>query len=301
MKRMNELIRRAKEQSRQTLVVAVADDPHVLEAVEMARREGIVDAVLVGDRTSILETLEDLDYDSESYEIINETDSERACHKAVARVSKHRNHFLMKGHVDTSVILKAALSKEYGLRTGRRLSHVSLLEIASYHKLLFMSDGAMNIQPTVDEKQEILENAVEIATALGLDTPSVGCIAAVEKINKKMQATLDADELVTRNRRGKITGCVVDGPFGLDNAIDKKAARHKGLTSPIAGDVDILLMPLIEAGNVFYKSMMFLADAKSASVIAGAKRPIVLTSRADSNQTKYYSIALSALVAGAKQ
>ncbi len=300
MKTMDDLVAKAKTQSKKTLVVAMADDPHVLEAVETARKEGIIDAVLVGDKISISENLSDLNIDENHYTIEHETSADRACAKAVRLVSKNPGHFLMKGHVDTSVILKAALAKEDGLRTGKRLSHVSVMEIPAYHKLLLMSDGAMNIKPNVDEKQEIVENAVKIAHAIGIDKPAVGCIAAVEKVNPKMQATLDAQELIDRNRRGVIKSAVVDGPFALDNAIDKEAAEHKGITSPIAGDVDILLMPQIESGNVFYKGMMFLANAKSASVIAGAKKPIVLTSRADSNISKFYSIALSALVADAK-
>ena len=300
MKSMDDLIAKAKTQSTKTLVVAMADDPHVLEAVEMARKEGIVKAILVGDKIGIKETLNDLNIDPSQYTIEHETDPDRACYKAVRHVSKHPGHFLMKGHVDTSVILKAALTKEDGLRTGKRLSHVSVIEIPTYHKLLLMSDGAMNIKPTVDEKQEIIENAITIAQAVGIKKPGVGCIAAVEKVNPKMQATLDAQELIDRNRRGAIKNAIVDGPFALDNAINKDAAEHKGITSPIAGDVDILLLPQIESGNVFYKSMMFLANAKSASVIAGAKKPIVLTSRADSNLSKFYSIALSALVADTK-
>ncbi len=294
---MKSLVQEAKKRSKKTLVVAVADDAHVLQAVEMARKEGFIDAVLVGNKASIRETLEDLNLDEKNYSIISESEPSRACEKAVKTVSKNKGHFLMKGLVDTSTILSAALSKEFGLRTGNRLSHVSVMEIPAYHKLLLMSDGAMNIAPTVDEKQQIIENAVKIAKAVGIDAPKVACLAAVEKVNSKMRATLDAEELKKRSRKGLIKGATVDGPFALDNAVNKEAAAHKGIDSPIAGEADILLMPQIESGNVFYKSMMFLAKAKSASVIAGAKRPIVLTSRADTEESKFYSIALSALVA----
>ncbi len=300
MKHMDELVEKAKGRPKKTLVVAMAEDAHVLEAVDMARKEGFIDAVLIGDAYQIEETLDDLHMKASDYTIINESDPDRASQKAVKRCHKHSDHFLMKGHVGTSTILSAALAKNEGLRTGRRLSHVSVLEIPTYHKLLLMSDGAMNIKPTVDEKQEILENALHIAKSIGIETPKVGCVAAVEKVTNKMQATLDAAELSKRQRNGLIKGAIVDGPFGLDNAIDKDAAEQKGITSDVAGDVDMLLMPAIDAGNVFYKSMMFLANAKSASVIAGAKRPIVLTSRADSTISKFYSIALSALVADTK-
>ncbi len=294
---MKSLVQEAKRRSKKTLVVAVADDAHVLQAVEMARKEGFINAVLVGNKTSIRETIADLNLDEEDYTIISETDPSRACEKAVKTVSKNEGHFLMKGHVDTSTILSAALSKQDGLRTGNRLSHVSVMEVPTYHKLLLMSDGAMNIAPSVDEKQQIIENAVTIAKAVGIDKPKVACLAAIEKVNPKMKATLDAEELKKRSERGIIKDATVDGPFALDNAVNKEAAAHKGIDSPVAGDADILLMPQIESGNVFYKSMMFLAKAKSASVIAGAKRPIVLTSRADTEESKFYSIALSALVA----
>jgi phosphate butyryltransferase len=171
------------------------------------------------------------------------------------------------------------------------------MEIPTYHKLLLMSDGAMNIDPDVNIKQEIIENALVIGKALEIEPLKVGVIAAIEKVNPKMQATLDAAELVTRCHKETIKDCIVGGPFALDNAINKEAAEYKGITDPIAGDVDMVLMPQIESGNVFYKSMMFLANAKSASVIAGASKPIVLTSRADSTLSKFNSIALSALIA----
>lgn len=297
---MNDLVEKAKSLSKKTLVVAVANDHHVLEAVEMARKEGFINGVLVGDEFLIKEALEDLDFNPEHYEIVHEIDNVMACEKAVKRVSENPDHFLMKGFVDTAIILRAALDKDYGLRTKNRISHVSVMEIPTYHKLLMMSDGAMNIDPNVDVKQEIIENGVVIANAIGINEPSVGCIAAIEKVNPKMQATLDAETLIKRNQKGELTGCKVGGPFALDNAINKEAAEHKNITDPIAGDVDMLLMPQIESGNVFYKSMMFLAGAKSASVIAGAKKPIVLTSRADTTESKFYSIALSALVADLK-
>lgn len=296
MKTMQDLINAAKQQKPRTLVVAVADDEPVLKSVEMARKEGFIKPLLFGDQAKIEAVLHKIKAPVDAYDIIHETDMIKTCAKAVGYVHDHDDAFLMKGLVDTATILKAALSKEKGLRTNRRISHVSVFETSGYHKLLLMSDGAMNITPNVDEKQEIIDNAVQVALAIGIQTPAVGMIAAVEKVNPKMQATLDAQTLKDRQTQGMIKNCIVDGPFAIDNAINKEAARHKGITSSIAGDVDILLMPMIEAGNVFYKTMMFLAGAKSASVIAGAKKPIVLTSRADSEASKFYSIALSALM-----
>lgn len=297
IKSINELIQKAKEIETKTLVVACAADEHVLQAVEMARQENIINGILVGDKTEITTILSDLNIDPTLYEIVDEADKTEACLKAVKLVSSNQGYFLMKGLVDTSVILKAALNKEFGLRTQNRISHVSVMEVPTHDKLLFMTDGAMNIAPTLDEKRQIVENSVKIAHAIGIEEPNVGILGAVEKVNPQMEATLDAEQLVKMNEDGIITGCKVGGPFALDNAISVEAAKHKGITNPIAGHVDILVMPRIEAGNVFYKTMMFLANAKSASVIAGAQKPIVLTSRADSKESKFYSIALSALVA----
>ncbi len=300
IKSINELVQQAKTIETKTLVVACAADSHVLEAVEMARKENIINGVLVGDQEAIISILDDHGFSKDNYEIINETDKEQACLKAVKLVSSNEDAFLMKGLVDTSIILRAALNKEFGLRTNNRISHCSVMEVPTHDKLIFMTDGAMNIAPTIDEKRQIIENSVKIAHAIGNKKPYVGILGAVEKVNPKMEATTDAVELIKMNQENIITDCVVGGPFALDNAINKEAALHKGVTHPGAGEVDILVMPRIEAGNVFYKTMMFLANAKSASVIAGAKKPIVLTSRADSTESKFYSIALSALVADLK-
>lgn len=297
VKNLKELIQKAKEIETKTLVVACADDEHVLEAVELARKDNIIVPILVGNKSSTIKIMNDLNINTDFYTFIDHNDNSLACHEAVKLVSSNEGYFLMKGLVDTSIILKAALNKEYGLRTQNRISHVSVLEVPTHSKLIMMSDGAMNIAPTLDEKRQIIENSVKIAHAIGNKNPNVGIIGAVEKVNPNMEATVHAAELIRMNKENIITGCTVGGPFAIDNAINKEAAIHKGVKDPIAGDVDILIMPRIEAGNVFYKTMMFLANAKGASVIAGAKKPIVLTSRADSTMSKYYSIALSALVA----
>ncbi|MBE0701292.1 MAG: bifunctional enoyl-CoA hydratase/phosphate acetyltransferase [Acholeplasmataceae bacterium] len=296
MTSMQDIVKKAQSFSTKTMVVAVANDHHVLEAVHMAKTANIIHPILIGDEAKILQVFSDLNLMTDGYQIINCEDAVQTCREAVKLVSSHVGYFLMKGHVDSSIILKAALDKEIGLRTQNRLSHVSVMEIPTYHKLLIMSDGAMNIDPNVDIKQEIIENGVIIAHAIGIQNPKIGCLAAVEKVNPKMQATLDAQELIRRNKAGIIQGCTIGGPFAMDNAINKDAALHKGVKDPMAGDVDFILMPQIESGNIFYKSMIFMANAKGASIIAGAKRPIVLTSRADSKNDKFYSIALGALV-----
>lgn len=296
IKTMQDIVSQAKISGVKKMVVAVANDDHVLEAVEMARKEHIINAILVGDEQKILDVLNHLNIPKDTYEIINEPDVIKACDLSVKLVSSGKADLLMKGLVDTSIILKSVLDKDFGLRTPNRLSHVSIMEIPLYHKLIMMSDGAMNMYPDVDIKQEIIENGVEILKKLGVKQPKVACICAIEKVNPKMQNTVDCQELVERNKNGRIKNCIVGGPFALDNAINKEAAIHKGVTDPMTGDVDFLLMPQIESGNVFYKAMMFLAQAKSAGVIAGAQKPIVLTSRADSKETKFYSIAFAQLI-----
>ena len=232
IKTINELVQKAKDIETKKIVVACAADQHVLEAVELARVENIVDPILVGDMNKIHSLMLELSISPNDYEIIDETDKEKACLLAVKLVSSNDGHFLMKGLVDTSIILKAALNKEFGLRTQNRISHVSVMEVPTHHKLIFMSDGAMNIAPTLDEKRQIIENSVKIAHALGIETPNVGVLGAVEKVNPKMEATVDADALVSMNQEGIIKQCKVGGPFDLDNAINKEAAILKKFNSP---------------------------------------------------------------------
>lgn len=202
----------------------------------------------------------------------------------------------MKGLIDTSIIMKQVLDKEIGLRTGSIISHMAVFDVDTYHKLLFVTDAAMNISPDLNQKKDILINAVDLAHSMGIDKPKVAVIAAKEKVSTKMEATVHAEELANMNRNGEIKGCIVDGPLALDNAISKKAAETKGIESEVAGDADILLMPYIEAGNVLYKSLTYFANSKNAGIILGAKAPIVLTSRADSEETKLYSIVLSVIL-----
>jgi phosphate butyryltransferase len=199
----------------------------------------------------------------------------------------------MKGNVPTALILKAVLNKEWGLRTGNVLSHVAAFEVAGFDRLTFITDAAMNIAPDLQQKAQIIENAVEIAQSIGVNHPKVAPIAAVEVVNPAMQATVDAASLTMMNQRGQIRNCAVDGPLALDNAVSHHAAEHKGIESEVAGQADILLVPNIETGNALYKSLIYFAKAKVGAVIAGAKAPIVLTSRADSAESKLFSLALA--------
>ena len=207
---------------------------------------------------------------------------------------------VMKGLVDTSIILKAVLNKEIGLRTGNILSHVAVFDIEGYDRLFFVTDAAMNLAPNIQEKKQIIENSCQVARALDIEVPKVALICAKEKVNPKMKDTVEAKELEDMYLRGEITGCMVGGPFALDNAVSEEAAKHKGMDHPIAGKADVLVVPDIEAGNVLYKSISYFAKCESAGLIVGAKAPIILTSRADSDKTKLNSIALGVLASTQK-
>lgn len=297
IKNFDEVLGCAKDRGPKRLAIACAQDEDVLLAVSKAKAENIADATLVGDEAKIRKIASGLNIDLGVFEIIDIPDMAEAASEAVKMVSSGKADIVMKGLVDTSIILKAVLDKETGLRTGSVLSHAAVFSVPTYHKLLFVSDAAMNIAPDVETKAKIISNMLVLTTALDIDNPNVAVVCAKEKVSEKMPATLDARDLVKMNEDGIIKGCVVGGPFALDNAISKEAAETKGVKHPGAGDADIILAPDIEAGNILYKSLAFLGGASSAGIILGAKAPIVLTSRADSDETKLYSIALGVLMA----
>ncbi|HOS70518.1 MAG TPA: phosphate butyryltransferase, partial [Bacillota bacterium] len=288
----------AKAKGPKTIAVAVAQDPEVLSAVNAAKKLGIAEAILIGDREEIIKASEECGIDIGTYEIIDIKDKNEASRKAVEMVSGGKAHIVMKGIVDTAIVLKAVLDENIGLRTGNVLSHVAVFEVPGYDRLFYVTDPAMILAPNLIQKKQIIENVVQVANALGNYNPKVAVLAAVEKVNPKMQATLDAAELVKMNESGELKGCVVGGPFALDNAISVEAARHKGVTHPVAGLADVLLVPFIEVGNVLYKSMVYYAGSKVAGVLVGAKAPVVMTSRADSDEAKLNSIAIAVLMAG---
>jgi len=300
IKAFDEIVKYAKEKGPKTLAVAVAQDAEVLNAVNSAKDLGIADAILVGDKEEIEKAAASCGVDIAKFTIIDEKDKVEACRKAVNLISEGKADIVMKGLVDTAIILKAVLAEEAGLRTGNVLSHVAVFEVNGYDRLFIVTDAAMNIAPNLEQKKQIIENAVKVAHAMGNMEPKVAVLAAVEKVNPKMQATLDADALVEMNKKGEIKGCLIGGPFALDNAVSLEAAKHKGIDHPVAGHADILMVPQIEAGNMLYKSMVFFAKAQNAGIIVGAKVPIVLTSRADSDIAKLNSIAIGVLMADIK-
>ncbi len=291
LKNLEELLQTAREKPAARMAVAAAADVEVLQAVKLACSDVIIEPLLVGEKGAILEAAREADLEVEESWIFDCSEPEEIAARTMQLVSEGQADFLMKGLISTSALLRALLSKEYGLRREGLLSHLSLMEVGR-ERLIIMTDGAMNIAPDLEKKAEIIANAAEVAHKLGLEKPRVAALAAVEKVNPDMPATLEAAALSKMADRGQIKGVVVDGPLALDNAVDEKAARYKGIDSPVAGKADILLMPDIEAGNIFYKAMIYLGGYRGASIVVGARVPVVLTSRADDARTKLVSIAL---------
>ena len=296
-KNLEFLFERAKKGNIMRVVVAAAEDGDVLEAVHTANVEGIVEATLVGDPDKISKVARDKGVDISSFEVIPTTNEEEAAMKAVQAVSSGEGDLLMKGFIKTSTLLKAVLNKEWGLRSGRLLSHLFLFEVPRLGRVIGLTDGGLNTYPGLQEKVSIVNNAVSCCHALGVERPRVAALAAVEVVNPDMPCTLDAAALVQMNRRNQIKGCVIDGPLALDNALSEEAARHKGVVSEVAGHAEVLFVPDIEAGNLLGKVILFMANGAGAGVVLGAKVPVVLTSRGDTARTKALSIALGAVLA----
>lgn len=296
IKELDQLLK-IKYTKRMKLAVVAAQNEEVLEAVAEATDMGIIEPVLIGDKEEIEKIASDINFKLDGYEIIDEKDLKDCAEIGVRLVTDGKADFIMKGLVDTSILLKAVLNKEWGLRTDSLLSHVMIYEVPTYSKLIYLTDGGMNLYPNVDQKAKIIDNSVIVAKALGNETVNVACLAAKEKVNPKMEATVDASELKKKYEEGRFEeGVVVDGPLALDLAVSKDAAKIKGFESPVAGKSDVLLVPTIEMGNGIGKSITYFANGKSAGVIMGAKAPIVLVSRADSYESKLYSIALGSMV-----
>ncbi len=282
------------------VAVAVAQDSAVLEAVKAAKERKIADAILVGNEKEIREIASSLDMDLSGFEIIHVEDKTEAALTAVKLVHDGKADMYMKGLIDTKGFLKSVLDKEVGLRTGKPLSHVCVFDIEGIDHLLFLTDVAFIPYPTLEDKVNIIHNTLEITSACGIENPKVAPLAAVEVINPKMPATVEAGELTQMNKDGKIPGCIVDGPLSLDLAIDPEAAKHKGATDrAIQGDADILLFPDIHAGNLVYKCLVHTAKVVNGNILTGTKAPVILTSRSDDFETKVNSIALGAVVAEA--
>ena len=294
LKNLNDLKRLVEGRPRKKLVLAAAQDQHSLGAIIKAWKDNIIEPILVGDKEAIENICESYNYDITGVTIIHEPDIQKSVETAVKMVSNKQADILMKGKIGSATLLRCVLNKEWGLRTGNLLSHFALFEVETYHKVIAVTDVAMNIAPSLQDKIAIVNNSVSCLNRLGYIMPKVAVLGAVEMVNENMKATLDAALLSKMNQRDQIKNCIIDGPLAFDNAVSLESSQVKGIKSEVAGDTDLLLMPDIEVGNVLYKSLVFFAKAKVASIILGAMVPIVLTSRSDSEQAKFDSILLAA-------
>jgi phosphate acetyltransferase len=266
-----------------------------------AGRKGLIVPLLVGPKDEIASTARAAHIELGDSTIVDVADSHASARKSVELVRKGEAELLMKGSLHTDELMAAVVAREGGLRTARRISHVFVMDVPTYHKVLIVTDGAINIAPSLEDKVDICQNAIDLAVALGVERPKVAILAAVETVTSKMPATIDAAALCKMADRGQITGGLLDGPLAFDNAISRDAARTKGIHSEVAGDPDILLAPDLEAGNILAKQLSFLAKADSAGLVLGARVPIILTSRADSVRSRIASSAVAMLAAHARR
>lgn len=298
IKKLEDILEKSKNLKKAKLAVASAQDYEVLKAVKDAYEIGVIDPILVGDEKKIVQYAKEIDFNLDDIKIIATSSLQESAMVSVKLVSSNEADFVMKGLLDTAILLKEVLNKEYGLRKDSLLSHVMIYEAPNYHKLLMLTDGGMNINPDFEGKKKILKNSIETASVFELDKIKVACLSAKEKVNEKMPSTVDARKLQEFFKDEK--DVIVEGPLAFDLAISNEASKVKNFKSEVSGDVDILLVPNIEMGNGIGKTLTYMANAKSAGIIMGAKKPVVLVSRADTHETKLYSIALGALVANGK-
>lgn len=296
LKSLTQLHEMARSHTKKRLALAAAHDANALEAVISAQKAGIIEGILVGDQKAIEDIASKAGLDISGATIVNEPDNDKAAALCVKMIREKKADILMKGNLGTSNLLRAVLNKEFGLRTGELISHLALFQLPTYHKIIGLTDAAMNIAPDLNGKASLIKSSTAYLRKLGVEKPKVAVLAAVETVNPDMKSTLDASALAKMADRGQIKGCIVDGPLAFDNAVSKKSADYKGIVSPVAGDADLLVADDIDAANGLYKAFIYFAGAKCAAVILGAAAPIVLTSRADSDETKLNSIALAAAI-----
>ncbi|MBN2415756.1 bifunctional enoyl-CoA hydratase/phosphate acetyltransferase [bacterium] len=290
-----DILAKAASGEKKRIAIAGAEGSAVLEAITVAADKGLAEAVLVGDRRKIEEIAEASSLSLNGVEIHHETDETACAHTAVSLVDHGEADCLMKGNVSTPVLLKAVLDEQYSLRTDRLLSHITVLQVDRYPKLLMITDGGMVIRPDLAQKKEIVRNGIEIMRKLGVMVPKIAVLAAIEKVNPKMVETEHAAALAEAAAAGAFGECLLEGPVAVDVAFSAEAARIKGVESLIAGEPDILVVPDIACGNIFAKGLWHLAGAKLGGLVAGARKPIILLSRSDDAETKLNSIALGAV------
>jgi len=283
-----------------TAVAHPCEETALAGAVEAGAMR-LIQPILVGPAAKIREVAKNGKIDLGNLRIVDAPHSHASAAKAVELVRQGEAELLMKGSLHSDELLSAVIARDTGLRTGRRLSHVFIMDVPTYHKVLIVTDAAINIAPTLEDKVDICQNAIDLVVSLGNKKPKIAILAAIETVNSKMQATIDAACLCKMAERGQITGGVLDGPLAFDNAISVEAAKMKGITSEVAGDPDILLVPDLEAGNMLAKQLSFLANADSAGLVLGARAPIILTSRADSVRSRIASCAVALMSAHARR
>ncbi len=291
-----------QHRKKSTIALVAADEEYSLASISMARKEGVADALLIGNKSNIREQLLKLDDDISNYEVVDESDMGSCSKKAIDAIAENRADVLMKGLVDSSVLLSTMLryGREIGVCERGFISHLAMVSIPNINKLCFITDCGVNIAPNLDDKKAIIENAVSCATDLDFENIKVACLCAKEKVSPKMSATVDAMALHNMNKNGEIKGCLVSEPLAFDNIISKEAARIKGIDDPVAGNADIILVPNIETGNALLKSMIYVSNAQMAGVIAGIGVPTIFSSRADDRDTKVSSIYMALALANKK-
>ena len=293
---LEQFVEEAQKKGPRKVAIAAAANELVLRAVKRAQALGLIEPLLVAPFETIQEAAAAANLKFADDEIVPTETTLESARRAVELVREGKADILMKGHLHTDVFLRAVLRAKVGLRTDRLLSHVFVMQIPMYHKLLLITDAAINIAPDLVQKAAIIQNAVDMLLRLGVDQPKVAALSAVETVNPQIPSTVDAACLHVMAERGQIKNALVDGPLGFDNAISIKAAREKGIKSAVAGDVDIVLAPDLDAGNILYKNLEYLASARIAGIVMGARAPIVLTSRSDPAQARVHSLALANLI-----
>ncbi len=292
-----ELLQAARQAGPRTIAIAAAHEKEVLQAAQAAEAERIADSILVGDRSVIASLAKCLGLDLQRMDVVDVPDARQAAAKVMELVRTGQAQVAMKGRIETGDFLRAALDRENGLRTGRLLSHVGVFEIPGFDRLIFVTDAGVVVAPDITQKIEIVQNAIEVAQALGIEKPKVAILAATEMVNPKIPTTLDAANLSKMADRGQIRGGIVDGPLALDNAISQESSSIKGINSPVAGQADILVAPDVEAGNMLAKAITYFAKGRMAGVVVGGQSPLIVASRSDPHETKLLSIALGVVMA----
>ena len=302
MKNFDQLLNLIKDKPVRTIAIGAADDHSVVEAAYLAQKENIARTILIGRKDGIIKKAQKINFQLDDQDVIDEPDNIQAAAKAVALTAAGKADIVMKGHLHTDDFLRAILQRDKGLRTGVVMSHVFVMEVPEFDRFIFITDGAMNIAPDLQQKAEIILNAVHLANLFGVTNPKVAVLAAVELVNPNMPVTLEAAILAKMSNRDQFRPVVtIDGPLALDNAISAVAAKHKGITGPVAGLADILMVPDIEAGNMLAKSLVYFGHYRSAGVVVGGAAPVVLTSRADSAESKMLSMAAAVMMVNAQR